>query len=282
MSVSKHVCVKGRNQVQTEQETQQELTKEEVASWIADQLGETEFGPRSHIFQIVKAAGRTHAKELLAKTLETEANGGILVPDGSRRRTPGGVFFHLAYTIGKTKAGYPLKRPQNYHQKPQKNPSGQDSKQTQIQQQAPTNAHAIAFAWEDRITAIKEIATEKGSATTVKITLVGRPGKVLDKGQFILTMMESTKLPALPKGLPTPKDTATKYAVYISQKQWKKVSEVIQDHEDVLIVEGFPKLDQEAGSIAVFASNVTTKKQQMAKKQQQQQQESAAAAATAE
>jgi hypothetical protein len=95
----------------------------------------------------------------------------------------------------------------------------------------------------------------------VKITLIGRPGNVLDKGQFIVTVMESTKIPSLPKGLPTPTDVTTKYAVYISAKQWNKVKEVITDPEDVLIVEGFPKADPEVKAIAVFATNITTKKQ---------------------
>jgi hypothetical protein len=57
--------------------------------------------------------------------------------------------------------------------------------------------------------------------------------------------------------------------VYIASKQWKKVEEAIKDPEDSLIIEGFPKIDQEMSAIAVFASNVTTKKLQMAKKQPQ-------------
>jgi molybdopterin-guanine dinucleotide biosynthesis protein len=52
-------------------------------------------------------------------------------------------------------------------------------------------------------------------------------------------------------------------------KQWNKVAEAIQDPEDVLIVEGYPQLDLETRSIAVFATNTTTKKLQMAQKQAQ-------------
>src|SRR5262245_24785377 len=99
---------------------EREPSQGEVAAMIADTLSETEFGVRNTIFQIVKAAGRTHAKELLAKTLEVEASGGMMVPDGSRRRTLGGVFFYLAYTVGKAKDGKPLKRPYNHTQKAKK------------------------------------------------------------------------------------------------------------------------------------------------------------------
>src|SRR5205807_1604095 len=92
------------------------------------------------------------------------------------------------------------------------------AKSPQNATEKPVSVPAVAFSWEDRIAAIKEAEQEKGQAT-VKITVIGRPGKVLDKGQFIVTVMESSKAPSLPKGLPTPTDVATKYAVYIAAKQ---------------------------------------------------------------
>jgi len=44
--------------------------------------------------------------------METERNGGLMLPDGSRRRTPGGVFFHLIRTTLGTKESYKILRPQ--------------------------------------------------------------------------------------------------------------------------------------------------------------------------
>ena len=104
----------------------------------------------------------------------------------------------------------------------------------------------------------------------MKITVIGRPGKVLDKGQFIVTVIENSKVPSLPKGLPTPNNIPTKYAVYISMKQWNKVKDAIQDPEDTLIIEGFPKTDAEVSAIAVFTTNITTKKLQQATREKQQ------------
>jgi len=127
----------------------------------------------------------------------------------------------------------------------------------------------IVFSWDDRIAIVNEAEQEKGTAN-VKITLVGRPGKVLDKGQFIVTVMESSKVPMLPKGLPTPSNMSTRYSVYVAKKQWNKVAGAIKDQEDVLIIEGFPTTDAEMNAITVFASNATTKKLQMAQKQAQQ------------
>lgn len=243
---------------------QREPSQTETAAIIAGALGETEFAPRANITNIVQALGRTQARALLAKTLEIEANGGMMLPDGSRRRTPGGVFFHLAYTTGQPKPGKTLERPQNYAKKP-KNGDAQPKQANEKAQQQPT----IVFAWQDRIDIVKEAEQEKGNATTVKITVIGRPGFVLDKGQFVVLVMEESKTPALPKGLPTPPSTPTKYGVYVAAKQWKKVAEAITDPEDALIIEGFPKTDPETSAIAVFTTNITTKKQQMAKKQSQ-------------
>jgi hypothetical protein len=68
------------------------------------------------------------------------------------------------------------------------------------------------------------------------------------------------------KGLPTPTSTPVKYAVYIAAKQWNKVREAIQDPEDALIIEGFPKTDPEVSAIALFCTNITTKKLQQAQR----------------
>jgi hypothetical protein len=243
---------------------QREPSQAQTPAMIADTLGETAESPRQNIVRIVQALGRTQSCQLLAKALEIEENGGMMLADNSRRRTVGGIFFHLAYTTGKPKPGKTLQKPQ--FKKPKQANDTQNAKPETQKPQQP----AIIFSWDDRITIVKEAEQEKGNATTVKITLVGRPGKILDKGQFIVTMMESTKVPALPKGLPTPTSMTTKYAVYVAAKQWKKVAEAIQDPEDSLIIEGFPKTDPEVSAIAVFTTNITTKKQQIAKRQPQQ------------
>ena len=234
-----------------------EPSQAEVAALIADRLGEIEFTPRASIVQIVKQLGRTQALAILAKTLEVEEQGGMVLPDGSRRRTPGGVFFHLVYTTSVAKkTGEPLERPE-WKKKPRKN------KGTPV---LPAKQPQPTFKWDDRVDAIQEAFELKGNAT-VKMTLIGRPGKIVDRGSCIVTVMTSSKIPALPKGLPAPTTNVTKYAVYISSKQWKSVAQVVDDPEDVLIVEGFPCADKEVTAIAVFATSCTTKKLQAAKRQ---------------
>jgi len=248
-----------------------EPSQAETAAMIADALGETTPQPRDGILQIVQSLGRTQSRALFAKTLGIEAGGGMMLPDNSRRRTAGGVFFHLAYTTGKPKRGKTLERPQDRTRKARNGdaqtvqsnatPKAQKGSEKPLQQQP-----AMAWTWNNRVSIVREAEAEKGQATTVKITLVGRPGKIVDRGQFIVTVMESSKVPMLPKGLPTPTTMTTKYAVYIASKQWNKVKDAMQDPEDSLIIEGFPKTDPETSAIAVFTTNITTKKQQMAKK----------------
>jgi hypothetical protein len=242
----------------------------EVASIIVQRLGETSQGALDQIWRIIRALGRTQAIALLKETERIEADGGMMTLDGSRRRTPGGVYFHLAYTKGKPKPGRTLERPA-YNKKPGLT-GGQKPKPQAIRkrQQLPTQ---VTFTWDDRIAVIEAIGEQqKGRANTVKITLIGQLGKYVDKGTCIMAVMQHTgeKLPALPKGVPTPQAVKTNYVVYIGSKQWKKVAEAVKDPEDSLIIEGFPQLDSQTGAISVFASNVASKKQQIALKQQQQ------------
>jgi hypothetical protein len=106
---------------------------------------------------------------------------------------------------------------------------------------------------------------------TVKITLIGRPGPTVSKNGYILTSMQTTKTPSLPKGLPTPPTTSTSYTVYLTPKQWAKVAEAIRDPEDVLIIEGFPAYDPTLEGIAVYATNITTQQLQQARRAAQAQ-----------
>ena len=45
--------------------------------------------------EAVLAIGVKAAKRLLKRVVETQRDGGLATADGSRKRTPGGVFFHL-------------------------------------------------------------------------------------------------------------------------------------------------------------------------------------------
>jgi hypothetical protein len=207
------------------------------------------------------------------RTREIEAGGGLLLPDGSRRRTPGGVFFHLVRSEGQPKPGRSLyyKR-KTSRQASAGNEATSEGKPAAKQEKIPAPPPAPPFDWQERSAVITEIGNEKGSASAVKITVIGQLGKYIEKGSCVIGIMQHSgeKLPALPKGVPAPQAVKTNYVVYISAKQWKNVAATVNDPEDILIVEGFPQVDAKTGAISVFVSNVTSKKLQLAKRQGQQ------------
>jgi hypothetical protein len=71
-------------------------TAEDTVSHIAKTLGEVEEIPLFQITGIVRVLGEEGAQALLKETLDIEKGGGMLLADGTRRRSPGGVFFQLA------------------------------------------------------------------------------------------------------------------------------------------------------------------------------------------
>ncbi len=101
----------------------------------------------------------------------------------------------------------------------------------------------------------------------MKITLIGRPGHVVEKQNLVITMMSQMQAPAsFPKGVPQPPATPTDYTIYIAAKQWQKVAEAMKNPEDKLIVEGFAAFDPALEGMAVFVTNTTTKLLQQQKK----------------
>jgi hypothetical protein len=72
------------------------MSTEDTVSNIAKALGEVEETPLTQIAGVVRVLGEDAANTLLKETLDIEAKGGQLLADGTRRRSPGGVFFQLA------------------------------------------------------------------------------------------------------------------------------------------------------------------------------------------
>ena len=103
---------------------------------------------------------------------------------------------------------------------------------------------------------------------TAKLTLIGRPGRVIQAGDCVITTLQSSdKLPTLPKGLPAPPAQPMTFIVYVAAKQWRKVEAALADPRDVLIVEGVPMYDERLPGVALMAQSVTTKTLQATKRQ---------------
>jgi hypothetical protein len=117
---------------------------------------------------------------------------------------------------------------------------------------------------------IAEISKHPGEATTVKVTIIGRPGEIVERQGVIILAMKSAAAPSLPKGLPAPPEQPTNDLVFVSQKQWRKVTDAIKNPQDKLIIEGYPVHHPRFTGITVYATQVTTTLLQAAKRQQQQ------------
>lgn len=218
-----------------------------VADQIAAQLGERATPPVLQIRRIVKVLGVERAQAFAGEALAVEAQGGLLVPDGSRRRTPGGVFFHLVKARVKANERWLLFR----RLPPRTRPP--------VSSAAPQAPAQPDVSWKTRKPAVREALREKGVVHDVKIVLVGRPGVVVERPNCVITAMDSTRGPSLPKGLPAIPTTPTTYTVYIAHKHWAGVSAAMTNPDDSLVVEGWAAFDPELEGIAVFATFVTTK-----------------------
>jgi len=182
-----------------------------------------------------------------------------MLPDGSRRRTPGGLFFLLvrqSADVSRRDKGYIF--PHLFQQTKPRAATGDSAM-----------AAPAAVAWTDdtyHALARQLRQDNTGRATTVKITVSGRPGTAVEQGQAVVVALTSAKVPALPKGLPEP-PAGTRYTVFVACKQWGKIAEALAaDAEDAAIIEGYAALDPRVEGIAVYATSATTKRTQVAKR----------------
>jgi hypothetical protein len=236
-----------------------------TAAAIAAQLGETVSGPRATIWRVVRTIGPERAQAFVAQALEVEANGGMMLPDGSRKRTLGGIFFYLVRTqVSDAEAVAINVMWRSKHQR-KKLARGEG----RITPRTPAHPPLPPFVWEDAAPIIAALISHIGEASTVKTTIVGRPSQVVERQGVIILAFRSTKTPTLPKGLPPLPSTPTTYMIFIQQKQWNKVQAAMQNADDALIVEGYGVHAPHFAGITVYATQVTTKALQAAKRKEQ-------------
>lgn len=225
------------------------LTRTEVraaARAIAQRLGETERQPIAQIRAIIRLCGLEFAEKMVEEALAIEANGGLMTRDGQRRRTLGGVYFFLA----RGRMGYGPRR--------------------RIFGPAQHEATAAPppLVWDERGAVVEGLRDARGELRTVKVTLIGRPGRVQRfKDVVVTTMTHTGRYASLPRGVPPLPEQPTLYTVYIAARQWRRVEQALQDDPaDELVVEGAAAYDPQVGGITVHATSVTTR-QTAARKQ---------------
>jgi PHAX RNA-binding domain len=181
---------------------------------------------RPLLTQVLRTLGQDRCAAILADTLTCESNGGMLTKDGTRRRTRGGVFFQLVKqqaTQQERRRLFPRPAPQHGQGQPQRQPT--------------------ALAWDEVQTILETLVTEPpGEARTMKLTLIGRPGKVETRGQAVVFRMQGKPPGSLPRGLPpVPAQAPLTWNVMVALRQWNRVKDSLAtNQDDQLIIEGYP------------------------------------------
>jgi hypothetical protein len=213
-----------------------------AAADIAAQLEESAPQVQAQIQRIIDHLGVETAYAFLDQTKQCLAEGGVLTHDGKRKRTPGGTFFFLVrggVTAEQHQAIWPE------HQLPG--------------HLRPRRSKPPRLSWDEAHTLIPDALSQQGTAMSAKLTLVGRPGKIIEKEHVIITTLTSDKAPSVPRGVPKAPEDPVVYLVFIARKQWERVAAVLAaDEEDHLVVTGYPVLDKQTEAIVVLGQSVTT------------------------
>ena len=107
----------------------------------------------------------------------------------------------------------------------------------------------------------------------MKLTLIGRPGKVETRGQAVVFRMQGKPPGALPRGLPpVPAQAPLTWNVMVALRQWNRVKDSLTAHQDdQLIIEGYPFM--QGTQPVLLAQSCVSMLQQRAQKQAQRQQQ---------
>ena len=202
---------------------------------IARLLGESTSASREQIARVITRCGEPLAREIVEATLALERDGGMMTKDGTRRRTPFGVFFELVRQRVSAEDLFFIRNGRT------PNASGSTS----------------AMPWSDRLAAAQEARAKSGEVSAVSMMIVGTPTRITPKDGFVLVAIEQEEIPPLPKGLPALPSAVTTFLVGVAQSQWRIVERFVKSGEP-LIASGHPLPDETKGRVVVYAMRVDT------------------------
>jgi CspA family cold shock protein len=208
----------------------------QVAADIAARLGETEEEPRVQLERVVRYLGAEHALALAQETLDIEAGGGMMLRDGSRRHTPGGVFFRLVRERAAKTQYLSIFYPEYEQVFP-------------LSAEELTERLADAAHWP------------RASAQSFSFSLTGRPAAIAPPDTsplapyVIFELTSATPELAFTKGLP-PVTEPTVFRVLAPTRQWPRIAQALLDNPEAqVLVSGFPAIDPRTpGAITLYAT----------------------------
>lgn len=208
-----------------------------LAKTFAKRLGESAEAPVRQIANLIAHLGEEHVGKKVDEALAIDAGDGMMTLDGSRRRTPGGIFFYII------KEGM----------------SEEDRRK--IFPGYGQGARGKIIDFEERVKKLSTLVEEPGPMRYVSILLNGKAGKVEIFDNSVMMVMTHVHNDApYPRGVPDPPDIETRYFVFMGMKHWEPVSKSLKKNpRDTILVEGTCIFDAELEAITVFATNVKTK-----------------------
>lgn len=251
---------------------------QEAATDIARQLHENNTEAVAQIGRIVEYLGAEETYTLVTKALEAEKEGGMQTVDGRRARTLGGIFFHLARRRIPSKVRptiwLHLQNPQPQPRKPAAKPRkdarpggggrpGAKPGGGNRQQSSRPGSNYRSGGGQRPATGpthpptATEVPVTQGDVSNVKITVTGRPNRIIERGDVILMPMANTKIPMSNRNLPSPPADPVVYLVYLARNQWEKIASAVENSQARIIVEGYPFYDKKLGVISILTQQAT-------------------------
>ncbi len=219
---------------------------EQIVKEIAARLGETEQIPLWQLTKIVEKNGAHFAYFMVEMAEDIHRDGLMMVADGSRSRTLGGVFFNIV------RAGV------SYRLRHEIFPA-QDVKEKLVKHDLYLKNFPV-FNWEDRVNDLAPIFDKPaGEVKSVHIVLRGNPKHVETRQDMVVFRMnfDPSQLDLqLPRGIPPVPTDPTPYIVYVTMRQWKKSIAKSVAKGQAIMVDGTCVLDPVLKAIVVYARGV--------------------------
>jgi len=220
-----------------------------AAEIIAKRLNERDRIALVCIQRIIDMIGVKRASALADQALYLDAGSGMLTLDGRRRRTRGGIFFHLFSGTVSPAQQREIRLLQSRLQ--EERTLRKRRPQPALGQLGSLSVPVDLETSRGMASRLHDDDAGKGDAMRVK--LIGRPGSIERRDGLIVFQMRVDEAPKLPRVLPPLPEASQIHVVYLAAKHWLKVAAAVEQSDAKIIVEGYAVFDPKLGKLVVYA-----------------------------
>lgn len=224
---------------------------------IVRQLGERDRVAIECIRRIVDLIGIDRAQALVDQARRIDAKGGMVTHDGRRRRTLGGIFFFLF-----NQSATPDQRREILRLQAHLKSEIELRKRLKTPFVGRLGSLSAPVDLDDARRLARKLGGSAGKTLSMKIRIVGRPGKIERRDSLVVFQMRDSVLPPkLPKVLPPLPDAPQTYVVYMAAKHWLRVAPELEKDDCPLTIEGAAVFDPQLGKLVIYAQEVYIRRQ---------------------